>query len=261
VIGHRGAAGCAPENTLAGFHAAKRLGCQWVEFDVRLTADGQLVLRHDEQLRGATDGRGRVGALRLADIRRYDAGGWFGPAFAGERVPSLQEALDTAAELGLGANVELKAARGRGVPTAMAAAEALRSRFTQRPQPCLVSSFDLDMLAVMRETAPAVARAALFRWLPRDWEKRVAGLACCAVNLGHRRLRPVDVAAVNEAGYRCFVYTVNDARRALELFGWGVAGVFSDNPDVIIAALAGGVRQTVAGDGCLAGDFPLGGFA
>src|SRR5207302_11253553 len=86
VIGHRGAAGRAPENTLAGLRRAKALGCAWVEFDVRLTGDGALVLCHDARLDRTTDGHGRVAALSLAAIRGCDAGRWFHPAFAGELV-------------------------------------------------------------------------------------------------------------------------------------------------------------------------------
>src|SRR5271167_1963256 len=88
VIGHRGAGGCAPENTLAGLRKAKELDCRWVEFDVRLTADGQLILLHDERLERTTDGSGKARSLPLSMIRRHDAGGWFGPSFTGERVPT-----------------------------------------------------------------------------------------------------------------------------------------------------------------------------
>src|SRR5512142_2967244 len=109
VIGHRGAAAHAPENTLAGFRRAKALGCTWVEFDVRLTADGVPVLCHDPRLDRTTDRSGRVAAQTLAAIQTSDAGGWFAPVFAGERMPSLEEALLLCAELGLGANIEIKA--------------------------------------------------------------------------------------------------------------------------------------------------------
>ena len=91
MIGHRGAAASAPENTLAGLRCAKALGCRWVELDVRLTADRQPVVIHDNRLQRTTDGRGRVSALPLAAIRRHDAGAWFAPSFAGERVPTLEE--------------------------------------------------------------------------------------------------------------------------------------------------------------------------
>ena len=117
VIGHRGAAGCAPENTLAGLRRAGALGCRWVEFDVRLTADGELVLLHDDRLDRTTDGRGKVRALPLSEIRRHDAGKWFDAGFAGERVPTLAEAIAALAELGIGANVELKSGRRGAVET------------------------------------------------------------------------------------------------------------------------------------------------
>ncbi|TMJ57189.1 MAG: glycerophosphodiester phosphodiesterase, partial [Alphaproteobacteria bacterium] len=99
VIGHRGAAARAPENTLAGLRRARELGCAWVEFDVRLTGDGALVLCHDGRLERTSTGHGRVSAQTLAAIRRCDAGGWFAPEFAGEIVPSLDEALELASKL------------------------------------------------------------------------------------------------------------------------------------------------------------------
>lgn len=76
VIGHRGAAAAAPENTLAGLRKAKELGCSWVEFDVRLTADGAPILLHDDRLERTTSGYGEAAALSLAKVREYDAGGW-----------------------------------------------------------------------------------------------------------------------------------------------------------------------------------------
>src|SRR5947199_1375723 len=101
VIGHRGAAAYAPENTLAGLRRARALGCEWVEFDVRLTGDGALVLCHDARLDRTTDGSGLISAMTLAAIRDRDAGVRFGAEFAGERVPTLGEALDLAADIGL----------------------------------------------------------------------------------------------------------------------------------------------------------------
>ena len=106
VIGHRGAAARAPENTLAGLRCAKALGCTWVEFDVRLTADGAPVLCHDARLDRTTDCDGLVAAQALSAIRTCDAGIRFGPEFAGEPVPTLDAALALAALVDF--------ARGRG---------------------------------------------------------------------------------------------------------------------------------------------------
>jgi glycerophosphoryl diester phosphodiesterase len=246
VIGHRGAAACAPENTLAGLRWARALGCRWVEFDVRLTGDGELILLHDERLERTTNGRGKARAQPLAAIRRHDAGGWFAPSFAGERVPTLAEAIEILAELGLGANVEIKAARGRAAQTGAAAADLLSRRWpSQLPAP-LISSFLGDALAAARDRAPAIARGLLVRAVPRDWRIRAHRLGCVTINADHRRLRPATVAQIRKSGYAALAYTVNDAARARELFAWGVVSVFSDVPHIILAGASGGAPRPAA---------------
>jgi len=237
VIGHRGAAACAPENTLGGFRRARALGCRWVEFDVRLTADGELILLHDERLERTTDGSGKACAQPLATIRRHDAGGWFGPAFAGEIVPTLAEAVGVLGELGLGANVELKAARGREAETGAAAADLLRRSWPPHLPAPLISSFLPTALAAARDHAPEIARGLLVRAVPRHRRLLAGSLGCVSVHAEHGHLRPGIVAEMRESGYSVLAYTVNDPARARELFAWGVTSVFSDVPHMILAEL------------------------
>jgi glycerophosphoryl diester phosphodiesterase len=247
VIGHRGAAGCAPENTLAGLRRAKMLDCRWVEFDIRLTGDREPILLHDGRLDRTTDGRGRAARLSLAAIRRHDAGSWFSPAFAGEPIPTLAEAVALLAELGLGANIELKAGRANAVDTGRVAAGALARLWPpQLPAP-LISSFSTEALVAARQSAPQFACGILCRSIPRDWRKRAKNLGCVAIHADHRRLSPATVAEIRASGYAVLAYTVNEPARAHVLFTWGVTSVFSDVPHIILAALAGGSsRQTVA---------------
>jgi len=237
VIGHRGAAARAPENTLAGLRRAKALGCSWVEFDVRLTRDGVPVLCHDPKLDRTTDGTGLVSARSFVAIRDCDAGRRFAPEFAGERVPALDEALTLAAELGLAANIEIKSERGRDYATAAAVAAALR-RAGKRAPPVLVSSFQQPAMAAIRALAPHVPRGVLFHLVPRRWHETAHRLGCAAIGADHRRLWPGRVAAIREAGYPLLAYTVNDPTRARLLYAWGVTSVFSDVPDIILRASA-----------------------
>jgi glycerophosphoryl diester phosphodiesterase len=232
VIGHRGAAAHAPENTLAGLRRAKALGCAWVEFDVRLTGDGALVLCHDAALDRTTSGSGRVSASSLAAIRNCDAGSWFGPGFAGEKVPTLDEALALAAELGLGANIEIKSDRGREYATAAAVAAAIQSLRGHAPA-LLVSSFQLPALIALGELAPPTPLGVLFRLVPRGWAELARRLGAIMIGADHRRLRPRRVAAIRAAGFQLAAFTVNDPARARLLFEWGVTSVFSDAPDII----------------------------
>jgi glycerophosphoryl diester phosphodiesterase len=241
VIGHRGAAACAPENTLAGLRKAKALGCRWVEFDVRLTADSRPVLLHDDRLERTTNGRGRVSALTFAAVRRHDAGKWFHSSFAEERVPSLEEALMLLAELGLGANVELKAARGKEAATGAVVAELLARSWRADPALLLISSFQRCALAAARDRAPHIARGILFRRVPKNWRNVAAGLGCVTIHADQQRLRPALLSEIRRAGYPLLAYTVNDPERAKILFDLGVKSVFSDVPDRLhVAAASGG---------------------
>ncbi|HZK91467.1 MAG TPA: glycerophosphoryl diester phosphodiesterase [Stellaceae bacterium] len=237
VIGHRGASAYAPENTLAGFHAARALGCSWVEFDVRLTGDGALAVSHDDRLGRTTDGRGRISGLALSAIRKLDAGRWFSDKFAGERVPTLEEAIRVCGEIGLGANVEIKAERGRGPATAAAVAAYLDSMAEILP-PILISSFLPDAIAEAGARAPAIPRGVLFKKIPRGWRDIAAKLGCTTIHAGHADLDESLAAEIGDAGYPLLAYTVNDAERARQLFGWGVASVFSDVPDIMLLAAA-----------------------
>jgi glycerophosphoryl diester phosphodiesterase len=245
VIGHRGAAAHAPENTLAGLRRAKALGCAWVEFDVRLTGDGALVLCHDATLDRTTSGSGRVSGASLAAIRECDAGSWFDPAFAGETVPTLDEALGLAAELGLGVNIELKSELGREYATAAAAAASIK-RLQGRAPTLLVSSFQLPALMALHQLAPQIPCGVLFRLVPRGWAELAQLLGAVMIGADHRRLQPRRVAAIRTAGYRLAAYTVNDPARARLLFEWGVTSVFTDAPDII---RSDAIRRVGAGHG------------
>src|SRR5437763_10978896 len=238
VIGHRGAAARAPENTLAGLRRARELGCAWVEFDVRLTGDGALVLCHDGRLERTSTGHGRVSAQTLAAIRRCDAGGWFAPEFAGEIVPSLDEALELAANLGLSSNIEIKAERGRGAATGAAVAAVLKG-FGNGLPPVLVSSFLRPALAALRDLIPDIPRGLLLDVVSRRWRRIATRLGCATIGTDHRRLDPQFVAEIRGAGYPLLAYTVNDPQRAQTLFSWGVTSVFTDVPDIILAVSRG----------------------
>jgi glycerophosphoryl diester phosphodiesterase len=237
VIGHRGAAARAPENTLAGLRKADGLGARWVEFDVMLTADGVPVLIHDETLRRTTNGRGRVSDHTLAEIRTLDAGAWFAPEFRGERVPTLDEAVVLLLQLGLHANVEIKPAAGHAVATGETVAEILRANWPKGGPRLLLSSFDRAALAAAQRSAPDIPRGLLAGRLPTDWREAMQALACATLHLDHTRLGLAALGRLVGEGVPVLLYTVNAVARAQELLSAGAAAVFTDAPDLLIAAL------------------------
>ena len=225
VIGHRGACAHAPENTVASFLRAARLGCRMVEFDVRLSADGVPVVFHDDTLERCTDGRGWVGRHTLAALQRLDAGD-------GQPVPTLAQVLECCAAHGLAVNMEIKPDRGVGVATA-AAALAVAGGLWHGPPP-LVSSFDADALAAARDLAPRWPRALLVERVPADWLERVRRLECSAVAAHHRGLSAAVVTQLVGAGLPGLAYTVNRPGRARRLWRRGVTSVFCDAPDRLL---------------------------
>jgi glycerophosphoryl diester phosphodiesterase len=238
VIGHRGAAAAAPENTLAGIRKARELGATWIEFDVKLTSDHEAILFHDDRLDRTTDGRGAVALTPLAAIRRLDAGSWFGPAFRGEPVPTFEEALGLCAELGLGLNVEIKPCRRREAETAAVAVAMLLRRWPKDLPAPLISSFAPECLRVAREMAPEVPRGYLADRLPRAWRDLMARHGCASLHLNRRWLGVRQRAAVTAAGVPLVLYTENDGARARWHLENGVTSVITDHVDRVLAALA-----------------------
>lgn len=249
VIGHRGAAAAAPENTLAGMRMAHRLGARWVEFDVRLSGDGQCIVLHDDTIDRTSDGRGVAGQMSLAALRRYDAGAWFDERFAGARIPSFLELIELLAELGLGANVEIKPAAGQEAETARAAVAVLRRSWPKHLPAPLLSSFAPLALEAARDAAPEIARGHLFGRIPANWREEVERLGCVTVHCDEGRLDRATARAVIAGGYPLLAYTVNRPERARELLGWGLGAVFTDCPDRIIAALSEGEKSSPNGPG------------
>ena len=235
VIGHRGASAAAPENTLAAFRRAREEGALWIECDVKLTAEGRPVIFHDDTLDRTTDGGGPVREAPLEVIGALDAGGWFAPEFAGEPVPTLEECLDLLAELGMGANLEIKPCPGRERETAEVTAATVRPYLGRVP--VLLSSFAEDALAAARDAAPDVPRGLLVEALPADWQARADSLGCVALHVDAAPLAADQVAAMRAAGYKVLVWTVNGESDARRLVEWGVDAVITDAPGRIIAAL------------------------
>jgi glycerophosphoryl diester phosphodiesterase len=225
VIGHRGASGTRPENTLVSFRRAAELGADMVELDVQLTRDGEVVVMHDATLERTTDGRGSVRDHSLAELRRLDAGRWFDPAYAGERVPTLAEVFEAVA---LAVNVELKPCGDDGLEAAtlgvVEAAGALGR--------VVFSSFEARALQRLRALAPRAELAVLWNRGPIAGAiERARGVAARALHIRKDALAPATLAAARGAHLAVRVWTVNEPAE----IGWptvaGVDGVFSDFPE------------------------------
>ncbi len=237
VMGHRGAAGAAPENTLAGLRAAAALGMNWVEFDVMLSGDGVPVLFHDDNLKRTTGRDALMAETPFKALADLEAGVWFAPGFAGEPIPSLEAALALALDLGLTPNIEIKPTPGADAATAAAALEAIvRCWPAARPGP-LISSFSRVALGAAKDRAPALPRALIAWRLPRDWRRAAAALDCSNLHIAGRALNEKRVGWIKRAGYQLAAFTINDPKQAKRLAALGVDCIITDRPDMIAKAV------------------------
>ncbi|MDR6583403.1 glycerophosphodiester phosphodiesterase [Herbaspirillum sp. BH-1] len=238
ILAHRGGGTLAPENTLAGFRAGLQHGYRAVEFDVMLTRDEVPILMHDPQRGRTLPGSGRIAETDWAELRELEAGAWRAPAFAGERICTLEQCLDFCLEQGIWMNVEIKpAAPEHARRTAELTAQAVARRFagvTGAALPVL-SSFSFEALLAAQETAPQLPRGFLVDVIPEDWQQRLAQLQAVALHTNHKHLTPALAASVKDAGVSLFCYTVNDTARAAEIRAWGVDAFCTDRIDLIAA--------------------------
>ena len=222
IIGHRGAAGLAPENTMLSYRTALDLGVPMIELDIRETLDGHLVCIHDSSVDRTTNGSGIVAEMTLREIRRLDAG-------RGERIPLLGEVLDLARGH-MSVNIELKAL---GVEKNVLDLVTDRSMLDS----IVVSSFYHGSLLAMKELNQDVCTGALIA-------KPMDGLIPYVVDLGANAMNPLHSLVthdlVKEAhgnSLKIHPWTVNDSSRMSELLRLEVDGMITDFPNIGLDAL------------------------
>ena len=226
-IGHRGAMGHAPENTLASFARALALGAHCVELDVQ-AVDGRLLVFHDDRLERCTNGRGAFADASFEALRALDAGN-------GERIPMLEEVLSLIAGRA-GVNIELKGP-GTAAPVAHFLARLRADGGSDRL--LLASSFDLASLGELRGRDPAVRIGLLCRRWSDDAVPAALRLGAYSIHLAFSQANADRVAQVQAAGLRCHVYTANQPADIARLRQLGVDGVFSDFPERVLQGNSG----------------------
>lgn len=224
VIGHRGARGHAPENTLLAIDAGIRLGAHWIEVDVQHHGD-ELLLMHDLRLERTTNGRGFLVDHSFAALRRLDAG-------QGQQIPTLQEAL-ALVDQRVGLNLELKTWDGCAAAVARVLREALADGWS--PAQLQVSSFHLPELWEFKQLLPEVPIGVLVCGVPFDWAGTAAELGAESLNVSAEFVDRRLIVDAHARGLRICVYTVNEPDEMRQLADLGVDGIFSDYPDRALA--------------------------
>ena len=233
IIAHRGAAGHAPENTLAAFERAVELGTGFIETDLHLTRDGQFVAIHDSTLDRTTNGKGTVHEFTLAEIRKVDAGLWYDRSYMGQRVPTLEEVLDFGRKHDVVFYLEVKYEAAWGMHHALVAA----LQKSQSAARTIVISFDPKTIAAIRSLDTSLMVGILV-----DDPKIDAVKAALDVGARQLCLKPDSrYKRPRGAGARCRFASGDvdrqSGRRNAHMIAAGVDGIMTDFPDRLRALL------------------------
>lgn len=239
TIAHRGASAVAPENTLSAFEQAVKIGADLIELDVRFSRDKVVVVFHDRFLDRTTNGRGTVEERTLTELKKLDAGSWFSPRWAGVRIPTLKEVIQTIYPSRTGLYIELKIDEGREeirpelVEEVLAIIEKLS--FQQR---AFLASFDKTCLQLSKERRPSVRTGLIFRD-ENIWEESSStgfeniDILCARWSITNL----FWVQQAHQAKRIVFAWTVDQEDKLKPLLECGVDGVASNSPAWLIETL------------------------
>ena len=229
ITAHRGASGDAPENTLAAIRLAANQGAKWIEVDVNISRDGVPVLHHDDGVERCSDGHGLVIEHPAAYLRSLDSGSWYSPEFNGEVIATLDECLDTAIELDLSINLEIKPSSGWEIPTTDQIGKLLSSR--RKLPDIVISSFSHLALQRSFELLKEIPRSSLFLVAPPDWQSLTQEVEASNIHVhSNSLLDKATVQSFHDSDLGVYCYTVDSISEAAALFDIGVDGVFTNYP-------------------------------
>jgi glycerophosphoryl diester phosphodiesterase len=231
VIAHRGASGHAPENTLAAFKQAVALGATFIETDLQLTRDARFVAIHDDTVNRTTNGQGAVHDLTLAELRKLDAGSWFGSEFAGERIPTLEEILEFSKKNDVVFYLELKPGGSWGGEHALIGALRESGEIARS----VVISFDAGVLTAIRKVEPTLMTGLLYDGQIDDPLEKAVEIGARQVAVRGDLVTPWMLGQARRRDLQVVCWTVNHPAHMRMLMTAGVDGIMSDYPDRLVA--------------------------
>ena len=218
LMGHRGAAAVAPENTLAGVRAAKDAGVDWVELDVLLTADGVPVIHHDQDMVRCFDDPRALSAATADSLP--------------DGLPTLAQMLDQLSRLDMGVNLELKTYADSDIEALLRAVAGVWADCRPRGY---VSSFSSKALAGAMQHMPAVPRALITTPFDAGRVQEAMRFDCFSINVDYQMVTPPVVAKAVESGLQVGAWTVNSPQDAKNCRTAGVHCVITDDPALLAA--------------------------
>ncbi len=231
VIAHRGASSVAPENTLAAFKKAAEFRADYFELDVYFSKDDSLVVIHDKSVNRTTDGSGFVSLLTFAQLRELDAGSWFDEQFAGEKIPTLKEALLVGKENDVKVCVEIKASAPGIVEKVVDLIEKLNMESR-----VIIFSFNFEQISLAKQLNPAIPVLYLFEVMSTEKIDKAKGIDAQAVGAGGVA-DPDLIDYAHQNNIEVWRWTVNSAAEMSEMIALNIDGIITNYPQLLRAIL------------------------
>lgn len=234
VLAHRGASKIAPENTAAAFQKALQMGADGVEFDVHLTKDKKLVVIHDERVDRTTDGSGYIKDLTLRELKKLDAGSYFSQRFSGERILTLEEALESVRSSKL-INIEIKNIIIKYKHIEKEVISIIKKMKLESKVIC--SSFNHYSIAMIKQLSPEIKTGLLYvsrLYKPWIYAKR---MGVEAIHPQYYSLSSDIIIHCHKDNIKVHVWTVDDKNTLKQMIYKGVDAVITSYPDIALESL------------------------
>lgn len=227
ITAHRGFSTVAPENTLAAFQAALDSDADYIELDVQLTKDGELVVCHDEKIDRTTNGKGKISSLTYEELQQYSAGSWFGKdgEFADERIPLFSEVLELVSD-DIMLNIEIKR-HGDVAATAEKVVELIHEYDIRNS--CYITSFSYSALKTVKKLDPKIKTGLIANLATSTSYAQLKYIDAVSMNYIFVNQSIVNTAHLN--GKKVFVWTVDRANDVQKMLALGVDNIITNRPD------------------------------
>ena len=227
VTAHRGFSTAAPENTLAAFQAALDSGADYIELDVQLTKDGELVVFHDDTIDRTTDGSGKLSSFTYDELQQFSAGSWFGKdgEFDDQRIPKLSEVLDLVGD-DIMINIEIKR-HGNVAATAEKVVELINEYGIRSS--CYVTSFSYPALKTVKKLDPKIKTGLIANLATSTSYSQLKNIDAVSMNYIFVNQSVVNTAHLN--GKKVFVWTVDRPLEIQQMVSLGVDNIITNRPD------------------------------
>ena len=237
VLAHRGASGWAPETTLAAYRLALEMKVDYLELDVHMTKDGEIVAIHDTTVDRTTGGKGAVGDFTLDQIKQLDAGSWFNkahpdrarPEFAGQKIPTLQEVIDLARNTSAGLYIETK--NPELYPPSFEAKLLEIIRLNSFEKRVMIQSFNALSVQKAKKLDASIPTALLIENIADDPVDAVLAAGANELAIHFKLLTPAILGKAQEKGLSVAVWTVDEVEDLKRMIWLGVERIITNYPD------------------------------